>query len=208
MSPDGDVLDAVLHRLRATDGPTAALWCRTPGAGSRVRATVTTTGVALETGDGAFARLASSPLALPLGPRTVDRVVLPLVLPRLPDMNGLFAEARRVLAPHGLLSVLLPAPAFGWRSRALARQVRTAWRHRAAVEHPEWLASSADFAVLADDRLDFTLVGGDGDPGQDVSELCTAGVYPPDLPEPVRREIARHRTAARTVRLRRLVARR
>nr|WP_255426379.1 methyltransferase domain-containing protein [Pseudonocardia sp. C8] len=152
----------------------------------------------------------ASPLALPVRTRSVDRVAVPLVLPLLPDMEGLFAELRRVLAPHGLLSLLVPAPAsFGWRGGELRRAVRDAWRHRSGVEHPGWLASSADFAVLADDRLDFTL---DDVPGsdrvRDVGALCEAGVYPPDLPAETRSALAAHRSAARSVRLRRIVARR
>jgi SAM-dependent methyltransferase len=204
----GDVLSPVLHRLRAGDGPTAAQWCRAPGASARVRATVTGGGVALEAGDGAFALVAASPLALPLRTRTVERVAVPLVLPLLHDMDGLLAQVRRVLAPHGLLSLLLPAPSsFGWRGRRLRREVGRAWRHRSAVEHPEWLASSADFAVLADDRLSFRLTDPGAAPADDVAELCAAGVYPPDLPADTRTELAAH-PAARTVRLRRIVARR
>jgi SAM-dependent methyltransferase len=206
---DGDVLQPVLHRLRADDGPTAAQWCRAPGASARVRATVTGNGVALEAGDGAFALVAASPLALPVRTRSVERVAVPLVLPLLQDMDGLLAEIRRVLAPHGLLSLLLPAPAsWGWRGRHLRQAVRESWRHRSAVEHPEWLASSADFAVLADDRLSFRLTDGGAEPVADVAELCAAGVYPPDLPAETRADLAAHRSAARTVRLRRIVARR
>ncbi|MBP2370185.1 methyltransferase domain-containing protein [Pseudonocardia parietis] len=209
MPIDGDVLDPVLHRLRADGSLTAAGWCRAPGASSRVRATLVHDGIALEAGDGPPGHLRASPLALPLRTKAVDRIAVPLVLPLLNDMEGLFAELRRVLAPHGLLSLLLPAPAsFGWRSGELRRSVRSAWRHRSAVEHPEWLASSADFAVLADDRLTFTLDEGPGDPAGDVAELCSAGVYPPDLSPAVRSDLAVHRSAARTVRLRRIVARR
>lgn len=209
VSVDGDVLDPVLHRLRADDGPSAAQWCRAPGAGSPVRATVVPGGLALETGGGALARLSASLLALPLHTRTVDRIAVPLVLPLVHDMDGLFAELRRVLAPRGLLSLLVPAPpAFGWRGRGLRQEVRTAWRHRSAVEHPGWLASSADFAVLADDRLDFRIPDPRADPGRTVADLCAAGVYPPDLPDDTRRRLAAHRSAARTVRLRRVVARR
>ena len=76
------------------------------------------------------------------------------------------------------------------------------------MEHPEWLASSADFAVLADDRLDFTLDDASEDRAADISTLCAAGVYPPDLPAQVRSGLAAHRSAARRVRLRRIVARR
>lgn len=205
----GDVLDPVLHRLRAGNGPTAAQWCRAPGATSRVRATLVHDGIALEVGDGRLGVVRASPLALPLRTRSVDRIAVPLLLPLLHDMNGLFGELRRILAPHGLLSVLLPAPAsFGWRGGELRRAVRASWRHRSAVEHPEWLASSADFAVLADDRLDFTLDGAIADPPLAVTDLCAAGVYPPELPPSARAGMAAHRTAAHRVRLRRIVARR
>ncbi|MEQ3554054.1 methyltransferase domain-containing protein [Pseudonocardia nematodicida] len=214
MRSDGDVLDPVLHRLRADPGPTAAEWCRAPGASSRVRATVAPSGVVLEARGGSPAYLPASPTALPVRPRSVDRIALPLVLPLLPDMDGLFAEMRRVLAPHGLLSLMVPAPvSLGWRERGLTRAVRGAWRHRSAVEHPEWLASSADFAVLADDRLGFVLdvpaVDGAGrERRHDIDLLCRAGVYPPDLPDDVRDSLAAHRSAAHRVRLRRIVARR
>ncbi|MEU6700695.1 methyltransferase domain-containing protein [Pseudonocardia sp. NPDC046786] len=209
MPTAGDVLDPVLHRLRAGNGPTAAQWCRSPGATSRVRATLVQDGIALEAGDGAFGVVRARPLALPLRTRSVDRIAVPLLLPLLHDMSGLFAELRRVLAPHGLLSVLLPVPAsFGWRGGELRRAVRASWRHRSAVEHPEWLASSADFAVLADDRLDFTLDGAAEDRPVAVADLCAAGVYPPELPASARAGLVAHRSAAHRVRLRRIVARR
>ncbi|MEV1296152.1 hypothetical protein [Pseudonocardia sp. NPDC049635] len=205
----GDVLDPVLHRLRADGGPSAARWCRAPGATSRVRATLVHDGIAVETGDGVFCVVRACPLILPIRTRSVDRIAVPLLLPLLCDMSGLFAELRRVLAPHGLLSLLLPAPAsFGWRGGELRRAVRASWRHRSAVEHPEWLASSADFAVLADDRLDFTLDGAATDRRAAVADLCGAGVYPPDLPASARAGLVAHRTAAYRVRLRRIVARR
>lgn len=204
---DGDVLPPVLHRLRAGAELTAAAWCRTPGATGRVRATVVAGQLVVDAGDSEPLRITASPVALPLRTRSVDRVAVPMLLPHLRDIDGLFAELRRVLAPHGLISVLVPAPrSFGWRGTALRKAVRGAWRHRSAVEHPEWLAAAADFAVLADDRLDFTL---DGDaPSDGADELCAAGVYPPDLPGRARADLAAHRTALRTVRLRRVVARR
>lgn len=209
MPHDGDLLDPVLHRLRADRELTAARWCRTPGASARARATVAPDGITIEVADGSPASLPVSLPALPVRSKTLDRVAVPLVLPLLHDLDGLFAEMRRVLAPHGLLSLLLPAPvSFGWRGRALRRTVRDAWRHRAAVEHPEWLVASADFAVLADDRLTFTLDGAGDDPERDVAALCTAGVYPPGLAAEARTALAGHRAAARTVRLRRIVARR
>ena len=205
--PDGDVLPPVLHRLRAGAELTAAAWCRTPGATSRVRATVVAGRLVVEAGDSEPLWITASPVALPLRTRSVDRVAVPMLLPHLRDIDGLFAELRRVLAPHGLISVLVPAPrSFGWGGGALRKAVRDAWRHRSAVEHPEWLAAAADFAVLADDRLDFTLDG--VEPSKGADELCAAGVYPPDLPERARAELAAHRSAVRTVRLRRVVARR
>lgn len=206
---DGDVLDPVLHRLRVDGGLTAAQWCRAPGASSRVRATVVRHGLALEVGGGPRCYLPASAVALPVRAKAIDRIAVPLVLPLLDDLEGLFGELRRVLAPHGLLSLLLPAPAsFGWRGGELRRAVRAAWRHRSAVEHPEWLASSADFAVLADDRLSFTLDRSDRDRSADVAALCAAGAYPPDLPDDARSALAAHRSAGRSVRLRRIVARR
>lgn len=208
MPIDGDLLDPVLHRLRADGGLTAAQWCRAPGASSRVRATLVRDAFVLEAGDSSAGPLPASPLALPVRAKTIDRIAVPLVLPLLHDLEGLFAELRRVLAPHGLLSLLLPAPSFGWRGGELRRAVRAAWRHRSAVEHPEWLAASADFAVLADDRLGFTLDDGAADRSADLAALCSSGVYPPDLSTGARADLAAHRSAARAVRLRRIVARR
>lgn len=216
-----DVLDPVLHRLHAGTGPSAASWCRLPGAGARILATVTGTAVQIEGAPGITVR--GTATALPLRTRSVDRVVLPLSLHRLDRPDVVLAEVRRVLAPHGLVSVLVPVPpSFGWRGRAERRGLREAWRHPSCVDHPDWVAASADFAVLADDRLAFTLGreptdAGAPDDHSDPAEygerdaldvLCRAGIYPDGLPAATREALRRHRTASHTVRLRRIVARR
>lgn len=200
--PPADVLDPVLHRLRAGTGPSAATWCRLPGAGARVLVTVTGTAVQVE---GAPESVVSGAATqLPLRTRSTDRVLLPLNLHRLGRPDAVLAEARRVLAPHGLVSILVPVPpSFGWRGRAERRSLRRAWRSPSCVEHPDWVAASADLAVLADDTLTFTLDG-----AGDLDALCRAGVYPGDLPARVLDALRRHRTASHTVRLRRIVARR
>lgn len=210
-SPDTDVLPTVLHRLRAGSGPTAAEWCLIPGSSAPVRVTVTGQVVLVE--DGSELPIPASPTALPLRTRSVDRVALPLVLPLLAEPELVLAEVRRVLAPHGLLSALVPAPpSFGWRGGALRRAVREGWRHPSCVDHPDWLAASAEFAVLADDRLTFTPDDGPADMAADmtadVTALCRAGIYPPGLEPETRAAIADHRSATRGVKLRRIVARR
>ncbi|MFP5072926.1 class I SAM-dependent methyltransferase [Pseudonocardia nantongensis] len=202
-SPEPDVLPTELHRLRAGAGPTAAEWCLIPGSSARVRVAIT--GQVLLVEGASEVPVPASPAALPLRTRSVDRIALPLVLPLQPEPEVVLAEARRVLAPHGLLSVLVPAPpSFGWRGGALRRAVRDGWRHPSCVDHPDWLAASAEFAVLADDRLTFSPDAGP----VDVEALCRAGIYPPGLPADVRSAIAGHRSATRGVRLRRVVARR
>lgn len=202
-TPGADVLDPVLHRLRAGAGPSAAAWCRLPGAGARVLVTVTGAVVQVDGASGAQVRAESS--GLPLRTRSVDRVVLPANLHLLPRPDAVLSEIRRVLAPHGLVSVLVPVPpTFGWRGGALRRRFRDAWPHPSCVEHPDWILASAEFAVLADDRLDFTLDGGAADP----EGFRRAGLHPASLPGDVRDALVRHRSAGRAVRLRRVVARR
>ena len=49
------------------------------------------------------------PTALPVRTSAVDGFALLLALPRLPDLDGLFAELRRVLRPGGTLVLLVPS---------------------------------------------------------------------------------------------------
>ena len=93
----------------------------------------------------------------------------------------------------------------------MRRAVRAAWLHRSAIDHPEWLATAADFAVIGDDRLTFTTPP-DRPAREVVDAWCGSGLYPPALPVPVREQVAaRHEADGRRpfgLALRRLVCRR
>lgn len=176
-------------------------------------------GVDVDPGPGRPARLRGSPTALPVRTSGVDGIALLLALPRLPDLDGLFAELRRVLRPGGTLVLLVPSAA--GRS---ARELRLAstlagvhrhWRNRSGLDSAGWLLAAADFAVLGDDRVAFTLPLPDAEAARAiVDELPRAGLWPADLPDAVRdRALAGlTRFAGRgrvlPVPLRRLVARR
>lgn len=210
-----NLLDPALHALRARSGPTAAQWLWAPASGSPDHVLVAPTHrVLLHPGGGSDPlTLRGAPTTLPLAGKSVGTLVVPLLLPVQEDVDGLFAELRRVLRPHGLLTVLVPThPSFGLRQRQLRREVRRHWRHRSAVDHPDWLAAAADFAVLADDRLAFAMSVDAGDHAAAVDRLCTSGLYPPALSAPLRARVAEWHAGnpERPVRvaLRRLVARR
>lgn len=192
-------LDPQLSRLRARSGPTAAQWLWAPASGSPQHV-VLAPGARLVVdppGDAPPSAVRGLPTALPLAGKSVGTLVVPLLLPVQEDLDGLFAELCRVLLPHGLLTMLVPAnPSFGLDGRRLAREVRRYWRHRSAIDHPDWLATAADFAVLGDDRLRFTL-----DAAADaatVDRLCAAGLYPPPLPPDVRARIVAHHAQSGT----------
>ena len=89
------------------------------------------------------------------------------------------------------------------------------WRNRSALDRAGWLLAAADFAVLGDDRVTFTLPLPDADAALDlVDALPRAGLWPPDLPPEVLRRVtaglARRAGPGRVLPLplRRLVARR
>jgi hypothetical protein len=140
----------------------------------------------------------------------VPALVVGPILPELPDLDGLFAELRRVLRPHGLLTMLVPdGPPLGLRARGLRGRVRASWAHRSAVDHPDWLLTAADFAVMGDDRVVFQAPAVSESPAAHVDALCAAGLLPHSLPADVRGDLARQRTVRDgRVALRRLVARR
>ncbi|MDN5917079.1 MAG: hypothetical protein L0I76_18580 [Pseudonocardia sp.] len=207
-------LDPHLSRLRARSGPTAAQWLWAPASGSTDHVVVAPGGdlVVDPPGDGPSYPVRGLPTALPLARKSVGTLVVPLLLPVQEDVDGLFAELRRVLLPHGMVTMLLPThPSFGMRAWRLGREVRGYWRHRSAIDHPDWLATAADFAVLGDDRLAFTLDAGEEEPAATVDCLCASGLYPPALPAEVRARVAAHLAetgAPLRIALRRIVTRR
>jgi len=130
--------------------------------------------------------------ALPLCDNAVDGAILLLALPRLSDLDGVFAELRRVLRPSGTLVVVVPSAS----PRSLT-EVRTAvvhrsgWTNRSALDQAGWLLAAADFAVLGDDRAAFTLPLPDAATARThVTDLSEAGWWPPDLPADVRERVA------------------
>jgi SAM-dependent methyltransferase len=163
-------------------------------------------------------RLRAEPTALPVRTSAVDGIAVLLALPRLPDLDGVFAELRRVLRPGGTLVLLVPSAV-----RRSARELRLTralsavhrhWRHRSALDHAGWLLSAADFAVLGDDRVTFSVPLPDPDAARElVDALPRAGVWP-DLSADVRARsldaLIRVAGPGRTLPLplRRLVARR
>lgn len=164
-------------------------------------------------------RLRAEPGALPLRDNAVDGLAVILALPRLPDLDSVFAEVRRVLRPGGTLVVVVPSATA--RSTAELRfasvlgPVHRAWQHRSALDQAGWLLSAADFAVMGDDRRTFTVPLPDAATALAlVDQLPAAGLWPPDLASDVRSgvaaELARRARPGRLLPLpmRRLVARR
>jgi SAM-dependent methyltransferase len=162
----------------------------------------------------------ATPAALPLRDNAVDGAVLLLVLPRLPELDTVFAELRRVLRPGGTLVVVVPSA--GPRTLAELRLApllfpvhRSGWPHRSALDSAGWLLAAADFAVLADDRAAFAVPMPDGDAARALAtDLPRAGLWPPTLPANVREKLVaglvRRAGPGRTlpVPMRRLVGRR
>jgi SAM-dependent methyltransferase len=164
--------------------------------------------------------LRAEPWALPVADDAADGVVLLLALPRLRDLDGVFAEVRRVLRPAGTLVVVVPSAATSslaeLRTAPLLSAVhRKGWVNRSALDNTPWLLAAADFAVMTNDRVPFTLPLPDAAAAQALTtDLPRAGLWPPDLPAEVRERavsgLARRAGPGRTlpVPLRRLVARR
>lgn len=149
-------------------------------------------GVDRAPGGGAGPVVAGRPGALPLRDNAVDGAVLLLALPRLPDLDAVFAELRRVLRPSGTLVVVVPSASP--RSLAELRTAavhRTGWTHRSALDRAGWLLAAADFAVLGDDRGAFTLPLPDAAAAHAlVTDLPLAGWWPRDVPADVRERVA------------------
>jgi SAM-dependent methyltransferase len=139
--------------------------------------------------------LAADPTALPLHDNAVDGAVLLLTLPRLRDVNGVFAELRRVLRPGGTLVVVVPAASprslaeLRW-APLLSAVHRCGWTNRSALDNAGWLLAAADFAVLGDDRGAFALPVPDAAAAHAlVSDLPLAGWWPPQLAADVRERV-------------------
>lgn len=204
-------LDDVLHRMRTRRGVSAAQWLWAPASGESGHVLVGGGTVVVHPDIGGPAvEVRVTPGALPLASRSVPALVVLPVLPAFADLDGLFAELRRVLRPHGLLTMAVPdGPALGPRGRRLRARVRSAWRHRSSVDHPDWLLTAADFAVLGDDRLTFRVPAPIEDAATHVDALCAAGLVPSALPPELRQALVDHPALLRgQVPLRRLVARR
>lgn len=170
-------------------------------------------------GPGRPYRVRGEPTALPVRTSGVDGAALLLALPALPDVDGLFAELRRVLRPGGTLVVVVPSAAVRsvrWlRLAVAAADVHRHWRNRSALDDAGWLLAAADFAVLGDDRVTFTLPLPDAAAAAElVDALPRARIWPPDLPPDVRARMCAALAGAAgpgrvlPVPLRRLVARR
>ena len=170
-------------------------------------------------GPGPPARVRAEPTALPVRTSGVDGIALLLALPRLPDLDGLFAELRRVLRPGGTLVLLVPSAAgrsvLGLRLASTLTDVHRHWTNRSALDRAGWLLAAADFAVLGDDRVAFSVPLPDASVARElVDELPRTGLWPSAVPAEVRdRALAGLTRLARPGRrlplpMRRLVARR
>jgi SAM-dependent methyltransferase len=110
------------------------------------------------------ASVLTGPDRLPIRTDGVAGVALSLCLQGVPRPDPLFAELRRSLRPTGTLAVLVPAsPGLFGAQRRVWRAVRQALGtafdpvNPAARDHPAWLLTAADFAVLHDQRRVFRL---------------------------------------------------
>jgi SAM-dependent methyltransferase len=231
---DDQAVAVRLLRTAATpDGGRAPAWAASPLAGARRVLEVASgagaladefrgrwVGVDPAPGARRDGLVAGTPDALPLRDNAVDGVVLLLALPRLADVDGVFAELRRVLRPSGTLVVVVPAASprsfaeLRW-APVLAPVHRGGWTNRSALDNAGWLLAAADFAVLGDDRAAFTLPLPDAATARAlVTDLPRAGWWPPRLTGAAARRaeeaLVRRAGPGRTlpVPLRRLVARR
>ncbi len=163
--------------------------------------------------------LCGTPDALPVRTNAVDGIAMLLALPRLPRLDDVFAELRRVLRPGGTLVLLVPSAlarsASELRLASLTAAVHRHWRHRSALDRAGWLLAAADFALVGDDRVSFALPLPDAGAARElVEQLPRAGLWPPELPEDVRERATHSLTRLAgpgrvlPIPLRRLVARR
>lgn len=134
------------------------------------------------------------PTAVPVRENGVDAVLTVLALPRLPALDEVFAEVRRVLEPGGSFVALVPSASVRslaeLRYAAALRPVRRGrWRNRSALDSLGWLLHAADFAVPADDRVVLSLPLDDAAEAlRLVDDLPAAGIWP-DLTESDRRSV-------------------
>jgi SAM-dependent methyltransferase len=129
------------------------------------------------------------PEALPLADDAVDTLLLSLVLPLVPRPDALFAELRRVLRPAGTLVAVVPSGTVRsfaeLRTAGVRRALGTGWPNPAGLDHSGWLLTSADFAVLQDDRALFFLPLPDDAAARSApAALGAAGLRPPGLVHP------------------------
>ncbi|MGI5128834.1 methyltransferase domain-containing protein [Pseudonocardia sp. CA-107938] len=198
----------LLGRLTDGGGGTAAAWATAPLADSEypLELVPDARGVGLATASG-LARAAAA--ALPVWTNALDGICLTAVLAAAPDVDGVFAEVRRVLRPAGTLVVVTPSAAVRAPGQLPLRAVhRHGWPHRSALDDVGWLLAAADFAVLADDRVAFEVDVPEQDAAALAAELSAAGVWPPAVPDAVVARLAARGGRRWPVPLRRLVARR
>jgi SAM-dependent methyltransferase len=198
----------VLGRLTDGRGLTAAAWATAPLADAEYAPELVPDGpgVMLLAGAG---RVRAAATALPVWTNALDGLCLTAVLAGTADVDALFAEVRRVLRPAGTLVVITPSAVVRRPGQVRLRAVhRHGWPHRSALDSVGWLLAAADFAVLADDRVGFSLdVPGDDAPGL-ATELSAAGLWPPLVPADVVARLGEHSGRRWPVPLRRLIARR
>ena len=199
----------LLGRLTDGRGRTAAAWATAPlvDAEHAVELVPDGRGVVLLTRAG---RVRAEPSALPVWTNALDGLCLTAVLAGTADLDALFAEVRRVLRPAGTLVVITPSAAVRTPGQLRLRAVhRQGWRHRSALDDVGWLLAAADFALLAEDRVAFSVeVPGAGAPDQFAAELSAAGLWPPQVPAHVVARLGDEPGRPWPVPLRRLIARR
>lgn len=127
-------------------------------------------------------RLRGAAPGLPLRTNGVDGLCLMLVLSGTADLDGLFTEVRRVLRPAGTLVVITPSASPRRPAELALRAVhRTGWAHRSALDAVGWLLAAADFAVLSDERVPFSVPVPDETTARALArDLPDAGLWPPD----------------------------
>jgi SAM-dependent methyltransferase len=198
----------LLGRLTDARGRTAAAWATAPLAGAEYAPELVPDGraVALLSRDG---RVRAEPSALPVWTNALDGLCLTAVLAGTADVDGLFAEVRRVLQPAGTLVVVTPSAAVRTPGQLRLRAVhRRGWPHRSALDDVGWLLAAADFAVLAEDRVAFSVEVPGTAPHGLAADLSAAGLWPPRVPADIVARLGSESGRRWPVPLRRLIARR